>query len=123
MRLYQDIRLVTATTTDFATGRPASPVAVAPFELGNFEAATEKTPNAKATYQCLLIPQNIEEGKFSVSFKLNGVPYIWTSDKAVTLAENTDYTLALTAGKELVVVGEMVAMPWKTGPTSNVETE
>lgn len=114
---------VTATTSDFVTGTPSEPVAVAPFEHENFKAATEKTSNAKATYRCLLIPQTIEKGKFSVSFKLNGEPYTWTSDNAVTLAENTDYTLALTAGKEIVVVGEMVAKPWQPGSTSNVETE
>ena len=107
---------VTATTNSV-------PVAVAPFEHENFKAATEKTSNAKATYQCLLIPQIIEKGKFSVSFKLNGKPYTWTSDQAVTLAENTAYTLALTAGKELVVVGEITANAWQEGSTSNVETE
>ena len=110
--------------SDFVTATTNSvPVAVAPFEHENFKAATETTSNAKATYQCLLIPQTIEKGKFSVSFKVNGEPYTWTSDQAVILAENTDYTLALTAGKEIVVVGEMVAEPWKTGSTSNVETE
>ena len=108
---------VTAKTTE------ANTIAVAPSEYGEFEKATSLSSNAKATYQCLLIPQIIEKGKFSVSFKLNGIPYTWTSSKAVTLAENTAYTLALTAGKEIVVVGEMVAEPWKTGSTSNVETE
>ena len=58
-----------------------------------------------------------------MAFTLPGCNCIFTSDKAVTLAENTDYTLALTAGKEIVVVGEMVALPWKPGSTSNVETE
>lgn len=107
---------VTATTNSV-------PVAVAPFEHENFKAATEKTSNAKATYQCLLIPQIIEKGIFSVSFKLNGIPYTWTSSKAVTLAENTAYTLALTAGKEIVVAGKMTANAWQEGSTSNVETE
>lgn len=54
---------------------------------------------------------------------LNGVYYTWASNQAVTLAENTAYTLALTAGKEIVVAGEMTANAWKTGSTSNVETE
>lgn len=108
---------VTAKTTE------ANTIAVAPSEYGEFEKATSLSSNAKATYQCLLIPQIIEKGKFSVSFKLNGKPYTWTSDQAVTLAENTAYTLALTAGKELVVVGEMTANAWQEGSTSNVETE
>lgn len=107
---------VTAETT-------SAPVAVAPFELGNFKAATEMTSNAVATYQCLLIPQTIEKEIFSVSFKLNGIPYTWVSNKAVTLAENTAYTLALTAGKEIVVAGEMTANAWQEGSTSNVKTE
>lgn len=108
---------VTAKTTE------ANTIAVAPSEYGEFEKATSLSSNAKATYQCLLIPQIIEKGKFSVSFKLNVKPYTWTSDQAVTLAENTAYTLALTAGKELVVVGEMTANAWQEGSTSNVETE
>ncbi len=106
---------VTAKTTD------ANTIAVAPSEYGDFVKATSLSSNAKATYQCLLIPQTIE--KFSVSFMLNGVYYTWASNQAVTLAENTAYTLALTAGKEIVVAGEMTANAWKTGSTSNVETE
>lgn len=106
---------VTAKTTD------ANTIAVAPSEYGDFVKATSLSSNAKATYQCLLIPQTIE--KFSVSFMLNGVYYTWASNQAVTLAENTAYTLALTAGKEIVVAGEMTANAWKTGSTSNVKTE
>lgn len=108
---------VTAKTTE------ANTIAVAPSEYGEFEKATSLSSNAKATYQCLLIPQTIEKGIFSVSFKLNGIPYTWASNEAVTLAENTAYTLALTVGKEIVVAGEMKANAWKTGSTSNVETE
>ena len=108
---------VTAKTTE------ANTIAVAPSEYGDFVKATSLSSNAKATYLCLLIPQTIEKGIFSVSFKLNGIPYTWTSSKAVTLAENTAYTLALTAGKEIVVAGEMTANAWQEGSTSNVETE
>lgn len=108
---------VTAKTTE------ANTIAVAPSEYGDFVKATSLSSNAKATYQCLLIPQTIEKGIFSVSFKLNGIPYTWASNEAVTLAENTAYTLALTAGKEIVVAGEMKANAWETGSTSNVETE
>ena len=108
---------VTAKTTE------ANTIAVAPSEYGEFEKATSLSSNAKATYLCLLIPQTIEKGIFSVSFKLNGIPYTWASNEAVTLAENTAYTLALTVGKEIVVAGEMKANAWETGSTSNVETE
>ena len=108
---------VTAKTTE------ANTIAVAPSEYGDFVKATSLSSNAKATYLCLLIPQTIEKGIFSVSFKLNGIPYTWASNEAVTLAENTAYTLALTVGKEIVVAGEMKANAWKTGSTSNVETE
>lgn len=111
-------------SSEFVTAKTTSaPVAVAPFEFGDFKAATEQTSNAVATYQCLLIPQTIEKGKFSVTFSINGEPYTWTSTEAVTLAENTAYTLALTAGKEIVVIGEMAANVWQTGSTSDVETE
>jgi len=108
---------VTAKTTE------ANTIAVAPSEYGDFVKATSLSSNAKATYLCLLIPQTIEKGIFSVSFKLNGIPYTWASNEAVTLAENTAYTLALTVGKEIVVAGEMKANAWETGSTSNVETE
>ena len=108
---------VTAKTTE------ANTIAVAPSEYGDFVKATSLSSNAKATYLCLLIPQTIEKGIFSVSFKLNGIPYTWASNEDVTLAENTAYTLALTVGKEIVVAGEMKANAWETGSTSNVETE
>lgn len=54
---------VTAKTTE------ANTIAVAPSEYGDFVKATSLSSNAKATYLCLLIPQTIEKGIFSVSFK------------------------------------------------------
>ena len=105
---------VTAKTTD----GDAAPVSVSLFESSQFVPATVETDHPKATYQCLLIPQTIEEGKLTVTFMVNGTPYTWTSVSSITFNEDTAYTLTLVAGKELVLCGVITASEWKKDENS-----
>ena len=59
---------------------------------------------ASATYEAILIPQTIESGKFTVSFKVDGKLYEWVynNEAGLTLAPNTAYTLMLIAGDDKV---------------------
>ena len=57
---------------------------------------------ATATYEAILIPQTIESGKFTVSFKVDGKLYEWTYNKELTLVPPTAYTLKLIAGDDKV---------------------
>ena len=72
---------------------------------------------AKATYEAILIPQTIESGKFTVSFKVEGKLYEWAynNEAGLTLAPNTAYTLKLIAGDDKVQPVSFSVAEWKAG--------
>ena len=76
---------------------------------------------ATATYEAILIPQTIESGKFTVSFKVDGKLYEWAYNKKLTLASTTAYTLKLIAGDDKVQPVSFSVAPWGTGNGENGE--
>ncbi len=70
---------------------------------------------AKATYEAILIPQTIESGKFTVSFKVDGKLYEWTYNKDLTLDPSTAYTLKLIAGDDKVQPASFSVAAWGEG--------
>ena len=76
---------------------------------------------ATATYEAILIPQTIESGKFTVSFKVDGKLYEWTYNKELTLVPTTAYTLKLTAGDDKVQPVSFSVNPWGVGNGENGE--
>lgn len=86
--------------------------------------ATSATTKATATYECILIPQTVAKGSFTVSFKIGDQPYSWTAADKVTLESGKQYALNLTAGKDVVQTVAFTAKAWGTGETgSGLETE
>ena len=79
--------------------------------------------NATAKYEVILVPQTVGAGKFAVQFMLNGNLYKWTSTNAVELASGTEYTLALTAGKDKVGITSLTSAAWGTGTGGSLKTE
>ena len=82
---------------------------------------------ASATYEAILIPQTIESGKFTVSFKVDGKLYEWVynNEAGLTLAPNTAYTLKLIAGDDKVQPASFSAAKWGkgNGDGENKETD
>lgn len=80
---------------------------------------------AKATYEAILIPQTIESGKFTVSFKVDGKLYEWTYNKDLTLDPSTAYTLKLIAGDDKVQPASFSVAEWGkgNGDGENKETD
>ena len=78
---------------------------------------------ATATYEAILIPQTIESGKFTVSFKVDGKLYEWAYNQELTLAPTTAYTLKLTAGDDKVQPVSFSVAPWKAGNGENGENK
>ena len=76
---------------------------------------------ATATYEAILIPQTIESGKFTVSFKVDGKLYEWTYNKELTLVPPTAYTLKLIAGDDKVQPVSFSVAPWGVGNGENGE--
>ena len=82
---------------------------------------------ASATYEAILIPQTIESGKFTVSFKVDGKLYEWVynNEAGLTLAPNTAYTLKLIAGDDKVQPASFSVAEWGkgNGDGENKETD
>lgn len=89
--------------------------------------ADGKITKASATYEAILIPQTIESGKFTVSFKVDGKLYEWVynNEAGLTLAPNTAYTLKLIAGDDKVQPASFSVAAWGkgNGDGENKETD
>ena len=89
--------------------------------------AEDKTKNCVATFECIVIPQEMD--KFTVNFVCGGKPYTYTA----TLTKNGSsfyfmggnaYTLPLTVGKDEVIMGNNItATPWDDGGSDDLETD
>lgn len=96
--------------------------AVNPF-TGAYTAGDADTKGAIANYECIFVPQTVNANDFTVNFKINGKPYEWVSDAAVTLTDGMKYNLNLTAGKDFVKMGEFGSSEWIEGTGGDLETE
>ena len=76
-----------------------------------------------ATYEVILVPQQVAANGFAVQFQIGGRQFKWTSDDAVTLDSGKQYTLALTAGDEKVSSASFSSAAWGNGGNNNVATE
>ena len=86
--------------------------------------AEDKNHNCVATFECIVIPQEMD--KFTVNFVCGGKPYTYTA----TLGNNfhfmggNAYTLPLTVGKDEVIMGSHItASPWVNEEPKNLETD
>ena len=90
--------------------------------------AEDKTKNCVATFECIVIPQGMDN--FTVNFVCGGKPYTYTA----TLTKNGSsfsfmggqaYTLPLTVGKDEVIMSKdgITASPWVDGGSKDIETD
>ena len=99
------------------------PTPISPYRTGTtpYSKTNGVITKAKATYEAILIPQDIESGKFTVSFKVDGKLYEWTYNKELTLDPSTAYTLKLIAGDDKVQPVSFSVAPWGVGNGENGE--
>lgn len=99
--------------TDFSS----DPTPISPFHTATTPySKTEGTiKRATASYEAILIPQIIESGKFTVSFRVDGKLYEWAYNKKLTLTPTTAYTLKLSAGNDKVQPVSFSVSPWVAG--------
>ncbi|MBQ8501813.1 MAG: fimbrillin family protein [Bacteroides sp.] len=57
-------------------------------------AATVTPYKGEDAYECILLPQTIEEG-FSMNFSYDGKLYIWNASQSITLQKGVEHTLTL----------------------------
>ena len=99
------------------------PTPIFPFHTGTtpYSKTGGVITKASATYEAILIPQYIESGKFTVSFKVDGKLYEWAYNQELTLAPTTAYTLKLIAGDDKVQPVSFSVAPWGVGNGENGE--
>ena len=85
----------------------------------SYTAPATDTPNATAEYEVILVPQTVAADGFTVTFNVGDRVFKWTSASAVTLEGGNKYTLALTAGKDIVSSATFSASAWNTGEGDN----
>ena len=88
-----------------------------------YTAPTTDTPNATAEYEVILVPQTVAADSFTVTFNVGDRVFKWTSASAVTLEGGNKYTLALTAGKDIVSSATFSASAWSDNNNLSGETE
>ena len=90
-------------------------------ETTEFKAAGKTTDHAAFNYSAIVIPQTVTAGNFSISFKVNGTDYIWTSTSDVKFVSGKKHQLSLLVGKDVVQVNGITATPW--GKETIIEKE
>ena len=90
-------------------------------ETTEFKAAGKTTDHAAFNYSAIVIPQTVTAGNFSISFKVDGTDYIWTSTSDVNFVSGKKYDLLLLVGKDVVQVKGITATPW--GKETFIEKE
>ncbi len=88
-----------------------------------YTAPATDTPNATAEYEVILVPQTVAADGFTVTFNVGDRVFKWTSASAVTLEGGNKYTLALTAGKDIVSSATFSASAWSDNNNLSGETE
>ena len=85
---------------------------------GSYSAA-ERT----ATYEAILIPQNIAASTFGVKVKIGDKTYTWKSANAVTLEGGKKYTLNLTLGKDELTLNTISVSDWNKETVTGLNAE
>ena len=104
-----------------------NPTPISPFRTGTtpYSKTNGVITKASATYEAILIPQTIESGKFTVSFKVDGKLYEWVynNEAGLTLDPSTAYTLKLIAGDDKVQPASFSVAAWGKGNGENGENK
>ena len=91
----------------------------------SFTAATDADMHSHATYEAIVVPQQIAAGQLTVSFKIGTRSFSWTNTQAITLEQGKHYTLPLTVGYDTVTLNArgFTASYWNDQPGDNLGTE
>ena len=92
-------------------------------ETTEFKSAGKTTDHAAFNYSAIVIPQTVTTGNFSISFKVNGTDYIWTSTSDVNFVSGNKHQLSLLVGKDVVQVKGITATPWGKENITQGETD
>ena len=125
IKAYYSFITSTANTQFYFYAQSGDPTPISPFRTGTtpYSKTNGVITKASATYEAILIPQDIASGKFTVSFKVDGKLYEWTYNKELTLDPTIAYTLKLIAGDDKVQPASFSAAKWNPGNGENGENK
>lgn len=103
-------------TTPWSTPSDVSEIKLCP--SGSYS-ATGRT----ATYEAILIPQNIAENTFGVTVTIGDKSYTWKSANAVKLEGGKKYTLNLTLGKDELTLNTISVSSWNEEKVTGLNAE
>lgn len=114
-----------ASTGQFATTNSYQSKAITPWYDAStcYTAGSGDSQSAVAKYEVILPPQTVQSGNFSITFTIGGKDYEWKSAANVVLESGRQYTLALTAGKDIVTMKSITTSEWGAGTGGKLETE
>lgn len=105
-----------AVATPWSTPSDVSEIKLCP--SGSYS-ATGRT----ATYEAILIPQNIAENTFGVKVKIGNKTYTWKSANAVKFEGGKKYTLNLTLGKDELTLNTISVSNWNEKTVTGLNAE
>ena len=118
--------VVTANVNDGTVTAAATPVAgdILPMK-GTCTDGTADSKHSTATYEAIVVPQEIAAGQLTVSFKIGTRSFSWTNTTAYTLEQGKQYTLPLTVGSDVVTAPTRAfsVTSWEDQPGDNLGTE
>ena len=85
--------------------------------------APYNSTNRIATYEAILIPQEIEASTFGVKVTIGDKSYTWKSANAITLEGGMKYTLDLTLGKNELTLNTLSVGNWNKETVTGLNAE
>jgi len=87
--------------------------------------ATVDSKHSTATYESIIVPQQIAIGALTVSFKIGNRSFSWTNTQSYTLEQGKQYILPLTVGDDGVTAPARAfsVSSWEDQPGDNLGTE
>jgi len=87
--------------------------------------ATVDSKHSTATYESIIVPQQVAIGALTVSFKIGNRSFSWTNTQSYTLEQGKQYILPLTVGDDGVTAPARAfsVSSWEDQPGDNLGTE
>ena len=85
--------------------------------------SADNSTNRIATYEAILIPQEIAASTFGVKVTIDGKSYTWKSANLIQLQGGMKYTLDLTLGKNELTLNTLSVGDWKDETVTGLNAE
>ena len=96
--------------TEITANNPATDITARNESYTAASTTTNLNAKAEAVYECIVIPQRVADGIFTVTATINGKSYTYTHNGAIDFAGNKKYTLALNLGQNTMGIAGSVTV-------------